>query len=143
MFRFSKAVAAFAAMVVLPACTTTQSEFAANPRTVPKVNICRTYLETPDPYFRQKLAQELGRRGISPYECPGMVQQQNNAAAALVAVAAVGGAVAYCSRHNCGGEGGYYRPPAQYPGNCRYDGDIAADGSRCGHRSAQSRPGGW
>jgi len=31
----------------------------------------------------------------------------------------------------------------KYPGNCYYDSDIAADGSRCGARSAKSRPGGY
>jgi len=36
-----------------------------------------------------------------------------------------------------------YNPPAQYPGNCQHDDDIAADGSRCGLRSADSRPGGY
>ncbi|WP_224552851.1 transmembrane anchored protein [Pectobacterium versatile] len=28
------------------------------------------------------------------------------------------------------------------PGRCQHDSDIAADGSRCGGRSADSRPGG-
>ena len=32
---------------------------------------------------------------------------------------------------------------AGYSGNCYYDSDIAADGSRCGARSAKSRPGGY
>ncbi|WP_208448955.1 hypothetical protein [Burkholderia ambifaria] len=30
-----------------------------------------------------------------------------------------------------------------YPGNCQYDWQTAADGSRCGGRSAESRPGGY
>jgi hypothetical protein len=30
-----------------------------------------------------------------------------------------------------------------YPGNCQYDWQTAADGSRCGARSAQTRPGGY
>ncbi|NVI06364.1 transmembrane anchored protein [Paraburkholderia sp. JPY454] len=34
----------------------------------------------------------------------------------------------------------YQRP---YPGNCQYDWQTAADGSRCGARSAESRPGGY
>lgn len=29
-----------------------------------------------------------------------------------------------------------------YAGNCQHDSDTAADGSRCGARSADSRPGG-
>ena len=28
-------------------------------------------------------------------------------------------------------------------GNCRYDSDRASDGSRCGKRSSESRPGGY
>lgn len=44
-----------------------------------------------------------------------------------------------------GGGGSSYSPPKQnnYPGNCQHDDDIAADGSRCGLRSADSRPGGY
>jgi len=30
-----------------------------------------------------------------------------------------------------------------YPGNCYSNYDMAADGSRCGNRSAMSRPGGY
>ncbi|EFT2846285.1 transmembrane anchored protein [Escherichia coli] len=29
-----------------------------------------------------------------------------------------------------------------YAGNCQHDNDTASDGSRCGGRSADSRPGG-
>lgn len=122
-------------------CTTTQSEFAKNPKAVPKVNLCRTYLENRDPVFQQQILAELGRRGVKPWDCPAMVQQQNQAAAALVAVAVIGGAAAYCANHSCGG--GYYRPPPTYPGNCRYDWQYDAAGNRCGGRSAASRPGGW
>lgn len=137
-------IAALITLALASCTTTTPAEFQKNPKGVPKVNLCRTYLESPDPVFQQQILGELARRGISPYDCPAMVQQQNQAAAALVAIAVVGGAVAYCANHNCGGGGGgYYRPPPSYPGNCRYDGQIAADGSRCGGRSAQSRPGGW
>ncbi|MBA1141778.1 hypothetical protein [Mesorhizobium neociceri] len=39
-----------------------------------------------------------------------------------------------------------YRSPASggggYSGNCPTDNNVAADGSRCGKRSAESRPGG-
>lgn len=42
-----------------------------------------------------------------------------------------------------GGNSSSYTPPASYPGNCQHDNDIAADGSRCGLRSADSRPGGY
>lgn len=128
--------------LVLASCTTTQAQFEKNPKGVPKVNLCRTYLESTNPVFQQQILAELSRRGISPYDCPTMVQQQNQAAAALVAVAVVGGTVAYCANHNCGG-GSYYRPPPTYPGNCQYNYQRAADGSRCGNRSAEARPGGW
>lgn len=30
-----------------------------------------------------------------------------------------------------------------FAGNCQHDNDTAADGSRCGGRSADSRPGGY
>lgn len=129
--------------LVLASCTTTtHAEFQKNPKGVPKVNLCRTYLESPDPVFQQQIVTELSRRGISPNDCSAMVQQQNQAAAALVAVAVVGGAAAYCANHNCGG-GGYYSPPRTYTGNCPTPESIAADGSRCGARSAASRPGGY
>lgn len=29
-----------------------------------------------------------------------------------------------------------------FAGNCQHNGDTAADGSRCGNRSADARPGG-
>lgn len=33
-------------------------------------------------------------------------------------------------------------PVSAFAGNCNYDDDTASDGSRCGHRSAESRDGG-
>ena len=125
--------------LVLASCTTTQTEFAKNPKAVDKVSICRTYLQSNDPLFQQQLVSELGNRGVNAWDCPGLVQQQNQIATAVVAVALVGGAVAYCSKHYCGG-GSSYRP---YPGNCQYDWQRDAAGNRCGKRSAAARPGGW
>lgn len=136
------AAAALTAVAVSGCTTTTPAAFQKNPRSVPKVTLCRTYLESHEPVFQQQILAELASRGISAYDCPTMVQQQNQAATALVAVAVVGGAVAYCANHNCGG-GSYYRPAATYQGNCRYDWQYDAAGNKCGHRSAQSRPGGW
>lgn len=135
--------AALIALALAGCTTTTQAEFQKNPKAVPKVSLCRTYLESSDPVFQQQIAAELARRGVAYYQCPQMVQQQNQAGAILAAVAIGGAAVAYCANHNCGGGGGYYNPPAAYPGNCRYAWQTAADGSRCGDRSAASRPGGW
>ena len=137
---------AFAASIsfALTSCTTTQADFKKNPKAVSKGVLCRTLVESPDPYFRHEIATELGRRKIDPNTCPAMVQLQNQAAAALVAVAVVGTAVAVCANNNCGG-GSYYSPPSYrtYPGNCRYDWQRDAKGNRCGDRSAESRPGGW
>lgn len=56
-------------------------------------------------------------------------------AVALVVTAAVVAAKA--------GGGGGGNSGSDYPGNCQYDWQTAADGSRCGARSAQSRPGGY
>lgn len=139
---------AFAAVIslALASCTTTQAEFQKNPKVISKAALCRTLLETPDPYFRQEVATELLKRQIDPNTCPAMVQQQNQAAAAIVAVALIGTAVAVCANNNCGGGGGsYYSPPSYraYPGNCQYDWQRDAAGNRCGGRSAQARPGGW
>jgi len=125
--------------LALASCTTTQEAFRQNPKEVPKVDICRTLIQTQDPVFARELVTELVRRGVNPYECPSMVQKQDQAAAALVAVAVVGGAVAYCANNRCGG--GYAASP--YPGNCQYNWQRDAAGNRCGYRSAQSRPGGW
>ena len=55
--------------LALSSCITTQAEFAQNPRQVPKVNLCRTYLETADPVFQQQIVSELQRRGVSPLDC--------------------------------------------------------------------------
>ena len=122
----------------LTSCTTTQTEFAKNPKSVDKVSLCRTYLQNPDPVFQQQIVVELSKRSVNAWDCPGLVQQQNQIAAAVVAVAIVGGAAAYCSNHYCGSSA--YRP---YPGNCRYNRQRDAAGNRCGDRSAAARPGGW
>jgi hypothetical protein len=124
----------------LAACSTTsQQTFRQNPKGVPKVDICRTLLQTQDPAFAQELVAELTRRNVNPYECPSMVQKQDQAGAALAVVAVGGAAIAYCANHNCAGGGGYYNP---YAGNCYSYYDRAADGSLCGNRAATMRPGG-
>lgn len=123
----------------LSACTTSREAFNANPKSIDKPTLCRTYLQSQDPVFQQDILKELNRRGVQAFDCPQMVQNQDAAAAALVAVALVGTAVAVCANNNCGG--GY--PTRQYTGNCYSYYDRAADGSLCGHRSAMSRPGGW
>jgi hypothetical protein len=72
-----------------------------------------------------------------------------HAAQAVTAAALVVTAVVLVAKKSGGGGGGaddesqptnYGRP---YPGNCQYDWQVAADGSRCGARSAESRPGGY
>jgi len=115
---------------------------AQNPRQVPKVNLCRTYLETPDPVLQQQILAELNRRGLNPFDCPPMVQQQNQAAAALAAVALIGAAAAVCS-NGCASTNTYYRPPPTYQGNCQYSWQRDAAGNLCGNRAASVRPGGY
>ncbi|PDT47659.1 hypothetical protein CO661_11895 [Sinorhizobium fredii] len=126
----------------LASCTTTQADLRKNPKAVSKAALCRTFLETYDPSFKQEIALELGRRGISYYECPAMVQKQNQAIAATVAIAAIGTAVAVCANNNCGG-GSNYPSYTPYRGNCQYDWQYDAAGNRCGKRSAYSRLGGY
>lgn len=139
-FKNVLVAATAAASLALAGCaSTSQATFYQNPKAVSKASLCRTLVETTDYRFAQSISAELVRRGIDPNSCAAMVQQQNQATAALVAVAVVGGAVAYCSNHSCGGGG--YAP--RYPGNCYSYYDRAADGSLCGNRSALSRPGGW
>lgn len=122
----------------LTACTTTQAEMGTAPEKVSQAALCRSYVQSQDDTLRYKIQFELSRRGIMPASCFQMVQNQNQAAAALVAVALVGGTVAYCANHYCGG-GGY----TAYRGNCQYDWQTDAAGNRCGRRSARSRPGGY
>lgn len=126
---------------LLAACTTSREAFKANPKSIDKPTLCRTFLQSQDPPFQQDLLKELNRRGVQAYDCPQMVQNQDQAAAALVAVALVGTAVAVCANNNCGGGG--YTPYRRYPGNCYSYYDRAADGSLCGRRAALMRPGGW
>jgi hypothetical protein len=123
---------------VLSGCSTTQTQFQKNPKGVSKGVLCRTFLESGDPYFRKELETEMVHRGVNPYECPAMVQQQNQAAAAIVAVALIGTAVAVCANNDCGGDSSY----PSYRGNCQYDSQYDAAGNRCGRRSAYSRTGG-
>ncbi len=127
--------------LALASCTTTQAEFAKKPSAVSKAALCKTALETTDPAFQFQLVSEVTRRGMNMLQCQQMVIQQQQAAAALIAIAVVGTAVAVCANNNCGG-GSYYQP-RRYPGNCYSPNDTAADGTRCGNRSAMSRPGGW
>lgn len=124
--------------LALAGCTTTQTEFANNPKAVDKVSLCRTYLQSQDPVFQQQIVAELDKRSVKAWDCPALVQQQNQVATAIVAVALIGGAVAYCSNHHCGGSS--YQA---YQGNCRYNWQRDAAGNRCGDRSAAARPGGW
>lgn len=130
----------FAALMTLAlaGCTTTQTEFAKNPKALDKVSLCRTYLQSQDPVFQQQIVAELEKRSVEAWDCPALVQQQDQVATAIVAVALIGGAVAYCSNHHCGGSS--YQA---YPGNCRYNWQRDAAGNRCGDRSAAARPGGY
>nr|WP_210383834.1 hypothetical protein [Rhizobium laguerreae] len=121
-------------------CTTTPDEFNNKPSAVSKAALCKTALETQDPAFQFQLVSEVNRRGMSMLECEQMVAQQKQAAAVLVGLALVGTAAAVCANGNCGGG---YTPYRRYPGNCYSYYDRAADGSLCGNRSAQARPGGW
>lgn len=125
----------------LSACTTSREAFNANPKSIDKPTLCRTYLQNQDPVFQQDILRELNRRGVQAFDCPQMVQNQDAAAAALVAVALVGTAVAVCANNNCGGGG--YPPPKSYHGNCQYNWQYDAAGNRCGNRSAWARPGGY
>lgn len=127
-------------MCALIACTTSQEAFTANPKSIDKPTLWRTYLQSQDPSFQQNLLLELNRRGVQAYDCPQMVQNQDAAAAAIVAVALVGTAVAVCANNNCGSG---YRPAPAYHGNCQYNWQYDAAGNRCGNRSALARPGGY
>lgn len=136
----SQLITAALLSLAIVGCTTTPEQMAKNPKSVPKVNLCRSYLQSQNPVFQQQILQELQRRGINAWDCPAMVQKQNQAAAALVAVAVVGGAVAYCANNNCGGGGSYYN---SYHGNCQYPWQYDSLGRRCGNRAASVRPGGY
>jgi len=127
--------------LTLASCTTTPAQFDKNPKAVDRASLCRTYLESYDQSFRERIAVELASRGVPAYECPRIVQAQNQAVAALAAVALVGTAVAVCANNNCGG--GYYRPAPVYQGNCQYAWQYDSLGRQCGGRAASARPGGW
>lgn len=64
-------------------------------------------------------------------------------AQAVGAAALVVTAVVIAAKAGGGGSGTAPASDHPYPGNCQYDWQTAADGSRCGARSAQSRPGGY
>lgn len=127
--------------LTLASCTTTPAQFDKNPKAVGRASLCRTYLQSYDQSFRERISAELASRGVAAYECPRVVQAQNQAVTALAAVALVGTAVAVCANNDCGG--GYYRPAPVYQGNCQYPWQYDAAGHQCGARSAYSRPGGY
>jgi hypothetical protein len=60
--------------------------------------------------------------------------------ALVTAVVVTAGAAAYAVKR--GGGGGDYSQ-SQYPGNCQHTWQYASDGSICGNRAADARPGGW
>lgn len=69
-------------------------------------------------------------------------QQAQRAAAALILLAGVA-VVANCAHNGgCGGSAAY-NDNHLYRGNCQYSWQRAADGSLCGNRAAEVRPGGW
>lgn len=128
----------------LASCTTVSpKQFDANPSAASDASLCKTLSDSQPGAFRDKLTLEAIKRGHTPESCRAAVAQRDanvKAAIAVVVVgAAIAGGVAYCSNHECGSGGG----GKPYPGNCYNDSDIAADGSRCGRRSAMSRPGGY
>ncbi len=140
MMHTVRGVVAALFTLALTSCTTSQADFAKNPKAVDQVSLCRTYLKSQDPVFQQQIMTELAQRGVQAWDCPALVkQQENQVATAIVAVALIGGAVAYCSKHYCGGGSSYQT----YTGNCQYNWQRDAAGNRCGNRSAAARPGGW
>lgn len=66
-------------------------------------------------------------------KCLSRVHTAQAVGAAIVLVGAV--AVAARAAHGSG--------TSDYPGNCQYSWQTAADGSRCGDRAASVRPGGY
>ena len=141
-FGIARLTFAASLSLALASCTTSTTEMAQNPRQVPKVNLCRTLLETQDPILAQTVITELNRRDVNMADCPTMVQQQIQAAAAVAAVALVGAAVAVCA-NGCASSNSYYRPLSTYHGNCQHSWQLDAAGNRCGARAADVRPGGY
>jgi hypothetical protein len=77
-----------------------------------------------------------GSEKISFWRTTGLVVGAPLLIIGVVAAASAGGG-------GGGNNNSTYTPQKQYPGNCQHDSDIAADGSRCGLRSADSRAGGY
>lgn len=144
MFSFKASLVAISC-IALTACTTVSHEqLKANPSKVSNSAICNTAIDmvktgSGSAAFRNDLENEAERRGITSEYCIEQKRKERQRAAAAVAIIAVGATAIYCSKHNCGSRGGY----SSYPGNCQYSWQRAADGSRCGRRSAFDRPGGY
>ncbi|MGH6860038.1 MAG: hypothetical protein ACRECY_07275 [Phyllobacterium sp.] len=90
-------------------CTTSSESFYKDKTKGDKTSICRAYLKTQDPAFRQDIEVELTRRGVSAFDCAAIVKAQNTAIAAGVAVALVGAVAVACANSSggCRGGGGY------------------------------------
>jgi hypothetical protein len=105
----------FVAILFIAGCTTTKQSFYENPSSAGVVELCRTYLNTPDVGFKRDISSELLRRGIYSTHCQAKVEKQDaQVVAGLAAVALVGAAVAACSGGGCGGGG--YSSPNRYGG---------------------------
>lgn len=94
------------AIIALSGCTTSEQAMHNNPHAVGKAALCRSFVTTNDPHFRQELYTEMLKRSITSQQCAVMVNHQNEALAVGIAVVAIGAAVAICANNNCGGGGG-------------------------------------
>lgn len=99
-------------------------------------------------YDKKKMSNKVAYARVTTYVNGKIVEEREAAQKAAVGVAILAGAAAIavcsqnggCSGSGFGGNDNYSKP---YPGNCQYEWDIAADGSRCGKRAASYRPGGY
>lgn len=100
--------------MLMTGCAVTPSQFAREKYSLRDDEICRAHvqaLKTGDWNFKDKIDEELSRRGVSPSDCPQIVQKSSNDAAAVTVLAVLGAALVAVAKS---GSGGAYAPYTPY-----------------------------
>lgn len=132
------------APLILAGCAVSPKTFYADPTKPNDTELCRlAFDQNADPQFRQDVANELVRRGVTTQTCQSKITTQNAIGVAAVLIGVTTAAVIACRNNACAGGGGGYTPTATsaasgydwdyLPGNgewrCRSDanGEFAPD----------------
>lgn len=110
--------------LLMTGCAVTPEQFARERHTLRDDEVCRAQinaLRAGDRHFKGKLDEELHRRGVSPPDCPQIVQKSSNDAAAVAVLAVLGAALVAVAKSGGSGAYGPYTPYAPDAGTADFD----------------------